>query len=128
MAASLLSANGVVKRFGSLTALDGVSLDIAPGEFFGLLGPNGAGKSTFMSLIAGLRPADGGTLTVDGEGVAAGSAVARHALGLVPQHIALYTDLSAERNLGIFGELYGLRGADLGERVDHALQAVQLAD
>jgi ABC-2 type transport system ATP-binding protein len=117
-----------VKRFGSLTALDGVSLDIAPGEFFGLLGPNGAGKSTFMSLIAGLKPLDGGSLTVDGAGVAAGSAPARHALGLVPQHIALYTELSAERNLRIFGELYGLRGAVLRERVDHALEAVQLAD
>src|ERR1700722_9108135 len=92
----LLSAQGVVKRFGSLTALDGVSLDIAPGEFFGLLGPNGAGKSTFMSLIAGLKPLDGGSLTVDGAGVAAGTAPARRALGLVPQHIALYTELSAE--------------------------------
>jgi ABC-2 type transport system ATP-binding protein len=124
----LLSANGVIKRFGSLTALDGVSLDIAPGEFFGLLGPNGAGKSTFMSLVAGLRPPDGGTLTVDGAGVAAGSAQARRSLGLVPQHIALYTDLSAERNLRIFGELYGLRGSALGARVDHVLGAVQLAD
>jgi ABC-2 type transport system ATP-binding protein len=124
----LLSANGVVKRFGSITALDGVSLDIAPGEFFGLLGPNGAGKSTFMSLVAGLRPLDGGTLTVDGAGVAAGSALARHALGLVPQHIALYVDLSAERNLSIFGELYGLRGAKLQERISHVLEAVQLAD
>jgi ABC-2 type transport system ATP-binding protein len=124
----LLSAAGVVKRFGSLTALDGVSLDIAPGEFFGLLGPNGAGKSTFMSLVAGLRRLDGGTLTIDGAGVAAGSAKARQALGLVPQHIALYTDLSAERNLRIFGQLYGLRGSELRDRVDHALNAVQLAD
>jgi ABC-2 type transport system ATP-binding protein len=124
----LLSAKGVVKRFGSLAALDGVSLDIAQGEFFGLLGPNGAGKSTFMSLVSGLREADGGTLTVNGEGVAAGSAEARMALGLVPQHIALYADLSAERNLRIFGELYGLRGSELAERVDHVLGAVQLAD
>jgi ABC-2 type transport system ATP-binding protein len=124
----LVSAKGVVKRFGSLAALDGVSLDIAPGEFFGLLGPNGAGKSTFMSLIAGLRPLDGGTLTVDGAGVAAGSAKARRSLGLVPQHIALYEDLSAERNLRIFGELYGLRGSGLGRRIDHVLDAVQLAD
>jgi ABC-2 type transport system ATP-binding protein len=117
-----------VKRFGSLTALDGVSLDIAPGEFFGLLGPNGAGKSTFMSLIAGLRPLDGGILTVDGAGVAAGSPAARRSLGLVPQHIALYTDLSAERNLRIFGELYGLRGPGLRGRIESALAAVQLAD
>ena len=70
----IVSAQGVVKRFGPLVALDGVSLDIAPGEFFGLLGPNGAGKSTFMSLIAGLRPLDAGTLTVNDAGVAAGSA------------------------------------------------------
>jgi ABC-2 type transport system ATP-binding protein len=124
----LLSAKGVVKRFGSITALDAISLDIAPGEFFGLLGPNGAGKSTFMSLISGLRPLDSGSLSVDGEGVAAGSAQARGALGLVPQHIALYRDLTAERNLRIFGELYGLRGAVLKERVDHAFEAVQLAD
>jgi ABC-2 type transport system ATP-binding protein len=124
----VVSARSVVRRFGPVTALDGVSLDIAPGEFFGLLGPNGAGKSTFMSLIAGLRPLDGGTLSVDGEGVAAGSAAARQALGLVPQHIALYTDLSAERNLRIFGQLYGLRGSALRGRVDQALEAVQLAD
>ena len=124
----LLCATGVVKRFGAVTALDGVSLDIAPGEFFGLLGPNGAGKSTFMSLVCGLRSLDAGSLTVDAAGAAAGSAQARRSLGLVPQHIALYTDLSAERNLRIFGELYGLRGSALAERVDPALDAVQLAD
>jgi ABC-2 type transport system ATP-binding protein len=124
---ALLSAKGVVKRYGSLTALDGVSLDIAPGEFFGLLGPNGAGKSTFMSLVSGFRPLDGGTLTIAGESVA-GTASARQALGLVPQHIALYHELSAETNLRIFGELYGLKGALLWERIDQALEAVQLAD
>ncbi len=124
---SIVSAQGVVKRFGSLAALDGVSLDIAPGEFFGLLGPNGAGKSTFMSLIAGLRSLDAGTLTVDGAG-AAGSAEARHSIGLVPQHIALYPDLSAESNLAIFGGLYRLRGRSLQERIGRVLAAVQLSD
>jgi ABC-2 type transport system ATP-binding protein len=124
----LVSADAVVKRFGSLVALDGISLEIAPGEFFGLLGPNGAGKSTLMSLIAGLRSPDAGQLTVAGPGVAAGSAEARRALGLVPQHLALYADLSAEANLRIFGGLYGLRGKALAERVDRALDAVQLAD
>jgi ABC-2 type transport system ATP-binding protein len=123
----LLSAQGVVKRYGSLTALNGITLDIAPGEFFGLLGPNGAGKSTFMSLVSGLRALDGGTLTVGGDPVT-GASAARHSLGLVPQHIALYLDLSAEHNLRIFGELYGLRGAALKERVDHLLGVVQLGD
>lgn len=126
--APVVSALGVTKRFGSVCALDGISLDIAPGEFFGLLGPNGAGKSTFMSLVAGIRGLDAGTLTVDGAGVAAGSASARRALGLVPQHIALYMELSAERNLRIFGELHGLRGAKLNERIDFVLNAVELAD
>ncbi len=125
---AIVSARGVVKRFGTLTALDGVTLDIEPGEFFGLLGPNGAGKSTFMSLISGLRSIDAGTLTVSGAGVAAGSAKARQALGLVPQHIALYADLSAETNLRIFGELYGLSGSRLKARVSQLLEAVQLAD
>jgi ABC-2 type transport system ATP-binding protein len=124
----LVSADRVVKRFGPLKALDGISLVIKQGEFFGLLGPNGAGKSTLMSLIAGLRAPDEGTLTVGGPGIAAGSAPARRALGLVPQHIALYPDLSAERNLRIFGGLYGLRGKVLAERVDQALESVQLSE
>ncbi|HEY1765087.1 MAG TPA: ABC transporter ATP-binding protein [Opitutaceae bacterium] len=124
----IVSAAGVVKRFGSLVALDGVSLDIAPGEFFGLLGPNGAGKSTLMSLIAGLRAPDAGRLTVAGPDSAAGSPEARRAIGLVPQHIALYPDLSAETNLEIFGGLYGLRGKVLQERIEKALAAVQLSD
>lgn len=124
----MLSINSVSKRYGALTALDNVSLDIAPGEFFGLLGPNGAGKSTLMSLVAGLRVPDGGSLSLDGNSLHARGATARIELGLVPQHIALYEDLSAEQNLRIFGELYGLRGSELRDRIDAALAAVQLTD
>lgn len=124
----MLSLSSVTKRYGPLTALDGVSLNIARGEFFGLLGPNGAGKSTTMSLIAGLRAPDTGTLTLDGQPLNAANATARLSLGLVPQHVALYPELSADENLRIFGELYGLRGADLRSRIDAALEAVQLTD
>jgi ABC-2 type transport system ATP-binding protein len=124
----MLSLQLVTKRYGSLTALDGVSLDIARGEFFGLLGPNGAGKSTLMSLVAGLRAPDAGTLTLDGQPLSVASAQARLGLGLVPQHVALYPELSADQNLRIFGSLYGLRGAVLRERIDAALTAVQLTD
>lgn len=124
----MLSINDVSKRYASLTALDNVSLQIQSGEFFGLLGPNGAGKSTLMSLIAGLRAPDSGRITVNDVAVSAVNASSRMALGLVPQDIALYQELSAEQNLRIFGKLYHLHGAQLRERVDEVLHAVQLTD
>ena len=124
----MLHLHDIAKTYGTQRALDGVSLDIGRGEFFGLLGPNGAGKSTLMSLVAGLRAPDSGSLTLDGVAITAANPATRAALGFVPQPIALYEDLSAEQNLRIFGELYGLRGATLRDRIDEALTAVQLAD
>jgi ABC-2 type transport system ATP-binding protein len=125
---AMLTLSSVTKRFGAITALDQVSLEIAPGECFGLLGPNGAGKSTLMSLVAGLRVPDAGTITLDGATLSPANVAARVAIGLVPQTLALYDDLSAEQNLRIFGGLYGLRGAELRARVDEGLVSVQLAD
>lgn len=124
----MLQLHSVTKRYGTLTALDGVSLDIARGEFFGLLGPNGAGKSTLMSLVAGLRSPDAGSLTLDDTPLGVTHTDAKRSLGFVPQTIALYDDLTAEQNLRIFGGLYGLRGADLRARIDEALEAVQLTE
>lgn len=124
----MLTLRSVTKRYGTLTALDGVSLDIAPGEFFGLLGPNGAGKSTLMSLASGLRSPDSGEVLLADGALSKANLTARHILGLVPQTIALYTDLTAEQNLRIFGQLYGIGGRDLQTRIDEALESVQLAD
>ena len=93
----MLQLRSVIKRYGSITALDGVSLDIVRGEFFGLLGPNGAGKSTVMSLVAGLRAPEAGTIAVNGVPLTAAEPSTRLALGLVPQHLALYPELSAGR-------------------------------
>ena len=124
----MLTLRNVTKRFGTITALDGVSLEIAPGEFFGLLGPNGAGKTTLMSLAAGLRTPEAGTIVLAGRPVASGASAARRALGLVPQTIALFPELTADENLRIFGELQGLRGAELRTRIDEAFAAAQLTD
>jgi ABC-2 type transport system ATP-binding protein len=124
----MLLIQDVVKRYGTLTALDGVSLQVKAGEFFGLLGPNGAGKSTLMSLVSGLRAPSAGTLTLDDVAITTTDPAGRLALGLVPQHIALYQELSSDQNLRIFGQLYGLRGAVLRERIEEALTAVQLTD
>jgi ABC-2 type transport system ATP-binding protein len=124
----MLAFCNVTKRFGSITALDGVSLEIAPGEFFGLLGPNGAGKTTLMSLAAGLRTPEAGTVALDGRPIASAASAARRALGLVPQTIALFPELTADENLRIFGELQGLRGAELRTRIAEAFTAAQLTD
>jgi ABC-2 type transport system ATP-binding protein len=124
----MLKLESVTKRYGSLTALDQVSLEISRGEFFGLLGPNGAGKSTLMSLVAGLRSPDAGSLSLDGAVLSAQNSATRRDLGLVPQHIALYPRLTAEQNLRIFGGLQGLGSTLLRSRIDEALQAVGLED
>ena len=122
----MLTIENVTKRFGEIVALDRVSLSLARGEFFGLLGPNGAGKTTLMSLVAGLRAPDSGSISINGQHVGTNAMAPRRELGFVPQAIALYEELSAEENLRLFGKLYGLAGQELRDRVDHGLHAAQL--
>jgi ABC-2 type transport system ATP-binding protein len=115
-------------REGDLVAVDGVSFTAEPGRIFGLLGPNGAGKSTTIGCISGLlRPTDG-RVSVLGHDVASDGPASRRELGLVPQEIALYEDLSARENLGYWGAAYGMGGADLDRRVDEVLELTGLAD
>ena len=124
----LLRCDGLVRRFGERTAVDGVSFHISAGETYGLLGPNGAGKTTTISMIAGILRPDGGQVELDGRRVDAHDPEAKRSLGLVPQEIALFDDLSAEENLRFFGSLQGLRGADLRARVAATLELVGLSD
>ncbi len=126
--AAIVEVSGVTKRFGDVTAVDGVSLDIAEGEIFGLLGPNGAGKTTAISMISCLLAPDEGDIRVAGHSVIGGSIGVRRALGIVPQEIALYPTLTAAENLRFWGRMYGLSGKALDEAVSYGLAMAGLED
>lgn len=125
---SILTAESLVKTFDDLTAVDGVSLSIQEGETYGLLGPNGAGKTTTISMICGLLQPDEGSVTVAGETISTSSTRGRSSIGLVPQDLAIYPDLTGEENLRFFGHLYGMGGADLAERTAEVLEVVGLSE
>jgi ABC-2 type transport system ATP-binding protein len=123
---SLLEVAELRKSYGSYTAVDGLSFSVEAGEVFGLLGPNGAGKSTTMMMLAGLKSADSGTVQIDGHSFDSGAQALKLVLGIVPQDLAIYPDLTARENLQFFGRLYGIRGKVLRERIDKVLTEVGL--
>jgi len=124
----MIEAERLRKTFGELTAVDGVSFTARGGEIFGLLGPNGAGKTTTIGCISGLLTPTSGRVRVMGHDVARDGVAARRVLGLVPQDIALYEDLSATENLAFWGGAQGLRGAPLGRRIQEVLELTGLQD
>lgn len=128
MTAPVLECLDLVRRFDELTAVDGVSLRIEAGQTYGLLGPNGAGKTTTISMIAGLLEPTSGTVRVLGRPISPHVTAGKSAIGLVPQDIALYPDLSAWENLTFFGKLQGLRGSALKQRIEAVLTIVGLTD
>lgn len=123
----MINASNLEKSYGSNRAVDGVSFEIPAGRTFGLLGPNGAGKTTVISMLVGLLAPDGGEVTIGGATDPTRPEVRRQ-IGLAPQALALYMELSAEENLAFFGRLYGLRGGALRERVNWALDFAGLED
>ncbi len=125
---SVLSCVGLRKRYGDLVAVDGVSFAVAAGETYGLLGPNGAGKTTTISMIAGLLRPDAGEVTVLDHRVTPRSVAAKAAIGLVPQDLAIYPDLTARENLRFFGRLHGLDRDRLAARLDEVLEVTGLTD
>jgi linearmycin/streptolysin S transport system ATP-binding protein len=126
MAGPILEAIELSKDYRGVPALDRVSFQVHEGEIFGLLGPNGAGKTTLLSIVSGLMPPTTGEVRLCGR-LLSGDADLKRALGIVPQELAIYGDLTARENLTFFGELYGLGGADLARRVDEVLEAVGLS-
>lgn len=128
METSILDARDLYKRFGDLVAVDGVSVQISAGEALGLLGPNGAGKTTTVSMIVDIQSADRGEVFIGGRPLKSDNDPAKRRLGLVPQDLALYEELTAYQNLRFFGALYGLHGALLARAIVDALELVSLAE
>jgi ABC-2 type transport system ATP-binding protein len=125
---ALVEVRDLTKKYGNLTAVDSVSFDIREGEIWGLLGPNGAGKSTIISVLTCLLAPTSGTARIAGHDVTTNAKQVKNIIGIVPQDVALYPTLSARDNLRLFGEMFGLRGKVLRERVESALEVVVMTD
>lgn len=122
----MIQLENVSRSFGDLLAVDQFSIEIPQGEIFGLLGPNGAGKSTLIAMLSGqLLPSSGSVLV---NGLSPVSVAAKRRLGLAPQSLAIYEELSAQANLEFFGRLYGMKGAGLKSACAEVLEFVGLSD
>lgn len=123
-----LTVTNLTKSFQDKKVLNGISFDVHPGEVLCILGPNGAGKSTTINILTAALGSDGGEICFQGEKIGTHLKIYKQALGIVPQDIALYEELSAEQNLNFFASLYGLHGAALAKAVEDALTFAGLHD
>lgn len=128
MSDAVLEVEGLHKSFDEIHAVNDVSFHIREGETYGLLGPNGAGKTTTISMIAGLLERDAGDVKIDGRHIGTTSVEEKRSIGLVPQELAIYPDLSARENLEFFARLYDLSGPAAKDRIDEVLAVIGLTD
>jgi linearmycin/streptolysin S transport system ATP-binding protein len=124
----MLTVKHLRKSFGTVLAVNDVSFSVASGQILGLLGPNGAGKTTTVSMVAGLLTPDAGEVLIAGQRLAGDTDPSKRRIGLVPQDLALYDELSARDNLRFFGALYSMTGRALDTAIDRVLTLVGLAD
>lgn len=122
----MILVSNISKAFGATQAVDDVSLEIHPGEAFGLLGPNGAGKTTTLSMMVGLLTPDSGTVLIDDQNPA--DAAVRENIGIAPQALSLYEELTALENLKFFGQLYKQSATNLKQRIEWSLEFASLTD
>lgn len=124
----LLNVQDLTKRYGDFVAVNGVSFSIQQGEIFSLLGPNGAGKTTTISMLSTLFPPTAGDVTLAGHSIRTATHAVRRVIGVVPQELALYDELTARENLAFWGQMYGLAGGELRQRIDEVLRQIGLHD
>src|SRR5689334_13175607 len=125
---AILAAKDLVKKYGDFTAVKGISFDIKEGEIFSLLGPNGAGKTTTISMLSTLYAPSSGDATIGGHSITKDPMAVKQVIGVVPQDLALYEDLTAKENLLFWGQMYGLSGKSLNSRADEVLEQIGLVD
>jgi len=125
---SILKVNDLVKKYGSFTVVKGISFEIMEGEIFSLLGPNGAGKTTTISMLSTLYTPTSGDASICGHSISKEPMAVKKCIGVVPQDLALYEDLTARENLFFWGQMYGLSGKSLKSRVDEVLEQTGLRD
>lgn len=124
----VLAAQNLTKRFGSLVAVNDLSVSISRGEVFGLLGPNGAGKTTSINLLCGLSRPDAGTVEVNGIAIQSVSTTAHSRIGMCPQEIIIWPQLTCREQLKFVGQMYGLPGEEAVNRGDMLLTRLGLAE
>jgi len=125
---SILEVKDLKKNYGDFAAVKGVTFDIKEGEIFSLLGPNGAGKTTTISMLSTLYTPTAGDASIGGHSISKDPMAVKQVIGVVPQEIALYEDLTARENLIFWGQMYGLSGKSLNSRVDEVLEQIGLVD
>ena len=125
---AILEAKQLVKKYGDFTAVNGISFEIMEGEIFSLLGPNGAGKTTTISMLSTLYVPTRGEATIGGHSIKKEPMAVRNLIGVVPQDLALYEELTARENLMFWGQMYGLSGKTLNARIDEVLEQIGLTD
>jgi lipooligosaccharide transport system ATP-binding protein len=123
---TIISARNLVKKYGDLIAVDGISFDISEGECFGFLGPNGAGKTSTVKMIHCVSPVTAGTLTVNGLPARVENRALKKMTGIIPQEITLDTDLTVRENLMVFSKFFDIRRHDAAGRIDELLKFVEL--
>jgi ABC-type Na+ transport system ATPase subunit NatA len=125
---NILEVHELSKKYGDFSAVRNVTFDIKEGEIFSLLGPNGAGKTTTISMLSTLYAPSSGEATIDGHSITREPMAVRQVIGIVPQELALYEDLTAYENLIFWGQMYGLGGKALQGRANEVLEQIGLSD